>query len=397
MPKSITLKRTVIGAVLSAVLASCGTAGTSSAGSTTSSSPKVEGPINIGVAAGLTGYLAGADKPLVAGIKAAAAQINAKGGIGGAKINLIVRDMASTPTQGVTVTNQLILQDHVSALLTGFVSAATSAEAPIVARSQIPMVTASVQPPSGGSYIVSTYPQGSASAQLAINFAKSKLHAKSVGFLYSQTVFGQQGAAVLAAEAKSANLKVIGSEPVATTATDVTAQLSAVKGADVIIDFLTGPTHIIEASNAATLGIKAPIIMNNDSLSTFNVAASKNPNLYFIMPWPQLYPNVPNQAIKQADAVLNEAFVKSGGASAGDISFFGRGWDDMNILAAAMEKSGAVTGPKLMDALTNLTYTGTSAIYKFTPSQHQGMTGTPYAIAEKSGSGFKIAYSQQAS
>lgn len=378
---------------LSVAITACGTA-TSSSKSSTTSSTAAKGPIIIGVAAGLTGYLAGADKPLVAGIQAAAAQINASGGINGAKLNLIVRDMASTPTQGVTVTDQLISQDHVDAMLTGFVSSASAAEAPIVERSQIPVVTASVQPPTAGNYMVSTFPQGSASATLAIDFAKSKLSAKSVGFLYSQTVFGEQGASILAASAKAAGLKIVGSEPVATGATDITAQLSALKGADVIIDFLTGPNHIIEASDAATLGFKAPIIMNTDSLTVFRQAATKDSNLYFIMAWPQLYPNVPNSAIKQADKVLVTAYDKSGGISSGDISFFGRGWDDMYILATAMEQSGAVTGSKLMSALTNLTYTGTSAVYKFTPTQHQGMASQPYAIAELRGSNFTIAYSR---
>jgi len=369
--------------VVPLLVAACGS-------SSSSSSAATKSPIKVGMAVALTGYLANNDGPLTKGAELAAKDINSHGGVLGHPLQLIVENMASNPTQGVSVTTQLIRQDHVDALINGFTSAATAAETPIASAAQVPMVVASILPPDP-TWVFSTIPPNTDSVNVTMAFAVNKLHAKTVGILYSETPFGEQAAKVLAAAATSNGIKVIGSVAVPTTATDLTSELSSVKGADVIIDSLTGPPHLAEARAAATIGLKTPIIMAIDNRSIFKQATSIYPDIYFVAAPPQVYPNIANPAVRAQAGTFIKLYKKTYGTSAGE-TYAGRGWDAIQILTKAMEKSHAFTGPKLRAALENLTYTGTSAVYEYSPSNHDNLVGNPYVIARYVNGVIEVAY-----
>jgi len=89
-------------------------------------------PIEIGVAAGITGYLAAVDGPTAEGIQLAANALNASGGVDRHQLNVHVVDMASVAATGVTTVNQLLNQYNVNVIMTGSSSAGTAAETPIV-------------------------------------------------------------------------------------------------------------------------------------------------------------------------------------------------------------------------------------------------------------------------
>ena len=61
------------------------------------------------------------------------------------------------------------------------------------------------------------------------------------------------------------------------TATDFTPQLAAFKDAnpDAILDFMTGPAHILEAKAAATVGLKSALVMGLDDTPTFQQASRR--------------------------------------------------------------------------------------------------------------------------
>ena len=80
------------------------------------------------------------------GITLVADQINAAGGIkalGGARIELIVADSTSTPTQAATVAQRMITQNRVVAILGAFASSLTLALSEVTERRDIPLLTMS--------------------------------------------------------------------------------------------------------------------------------------------------------------------------------------------------------------------------------------------------------------
>src|SRR4030081_2554902 len=86
----------------------------------------------IGMSAGLTGYAATVDRAWRDGVEVAIAALNAKGGIAGKKIELVVEDNRSEPQEAVTVYRKMISSDNVNMFASGCVSAGNFAAAPLV-------------------------------------------------------------------------------------------------------------------------------------------------------------------------------------------------------------------------------------------------------------------------
>ena len=80
--------------------------------------------LTLGMVVGTTGAFAGGEAPLVNGTKLAVEDLNAKGGVGGKKINLVIEDTGSEQTGAVNAFNRIIGQDPVAIMnttLSGFV------------------------------------------------------------------------------------------------------------------------------------------------------------------------------------------------------------------------------------------------------------------------------------
>jgi len=397
MSNNLRLKRGRSGVALVSVgfaavlLAACGSTSTST---TSTSSTSTKAPIEIGVAVGLTGYLASDDVPFSNGVKLAAAALNAKGGIDGHKVDITLENMDSAAATGVTVVTQMIDQDHIDVLIGGSVSAATAAYAPILARAQVPMVAASVLP-TDDQWEFSTLQPTSETNVDDLGFVRSKLHLTKVAVIYSETPYGEGAAAKMEAEAKSLGLSVVSSQGVLTGATDMTPQLQSVQssGAQAIVDVLTGPVHIVEAKDAANLGMHIPIVMGQDTRSIFKQSTAAYPNVYWTALAAQVYPNNTNSQIKAANAAFLPVYEKTYGSTPGEANA-ARGWDSLHIIAQAVESSKAITGTKLDNALEHVSYAGTETLYQYTPTDHTGQLAVtnPLGIGHFVGNKSEIVY-----
>src|SRR6187455_2704851 len=74
-------------------------------------------PIKIGVNQPLTGPVAASGNFVTNGAKIAADEINAKGGILGQKLELVIEDNKSNPTEAAGVAEKLITSDKVPAMI----------------------------------------------------------------------------------------------------------------------------------------------------------------------------------------------------------------------------------------------------------------------------------------
>lgn len=82
-----------------------------------------DGPVKVGFAADLTGACAALAEDGLNGAKIAAAEINARGGILGRPLELIVRDTQTKPDEGAKVARELIVDEKID-VLTGVCSSA---------------------------------------------------------------------------------------------------------------------------------------------------------------------------------------------------------------------------------------------------------------------------------
>src|SRR5436309_13565907 len=98
------------------------------------------GPILIGQSTHLSGPLAATMTGVVAGQKLAIEEFNAKGGVGGRKVQMITLDDAYDPKKCVENVTKLIEQEKVTALYGLASTANVAAVLPLIAEKQVPLV-----------------------------------------------------------------------------------------------------------------------------------------------------------------------------------------------------------------------------------------------------------------
>src|SRR5215210_4014726 len=99
--------------------------------------------VKIGVFMSLTGSTAQFGISSTNGIKMAADEVNAAGGINGKQIELLVQDDRSDAQEAATIVTKFVTQDQVHAILGEVASSRSIAAAPIAQNAKIPMLTPS--------------------------------------------------------------------------------------------------------------------------------------------------------------------------------------------------------------------------------------------------------------
>jgi branched-chain amino acid transport system substrate-binding protein len=331
-----------------------------------------KGPIEVGAVAALTGYLAGYDAEFLNGLKLAVKVANDKGGADGHPLSLHIADGASNATTGVTVTNQLLNQFNVSVMLNGASSATSVAVHPINADAKVPMVILSQLPPDPKWAFLSTT-AFSRVMDLELQFATKHLKVKKIGIIYNQTPAAQSATKTLQELAPKFGLEVATIQGVEVTATDFTPQMAAFKDANVeaVLDFMTGPAHILEAKAAATVGLKAALVMGLDDTPTFRQASAAYPNSYLSAIPVQVYPEIADAKMKAAVGAFVEEHKKAGLDPAG-VQAAASGWDAVFMSVEAVKKSGTTAGELLRAAFETLDYQGAVTHWRFSAADHSG-------------------------
>src|SRR5688500_5799470 len=97
-------------------------------------------PIKIGVTQPLTGAFAASGNYVAQGAKMAEDHINAAGGVLGRKIQLVIEDNKSNPTEAVATAEKLIGKDKVPVMMGAWSSTLTLAIMPKLMEYQVPML-----------------------------------------------------------------------------------------------------------------------------------------------------------------------------------------------------------------------------------------------------------------
>ena len=180
----------------------------------------------IGMSAGLTGYAATVDRAWRDGVEVAIAALNAKGGILGRKIELVVEDNRSEPQEAVTVYRKMICSDKVNMFASGCVSAGNFAAAPIVVRAEKPMVLCSILPqqPDHVKWAFTTIPPPRFEVVTRLEYLKNKTQVKKIGVLHDPSPYANPQKKAAEKEAKDFGLEVVGIEQYKTDDADLSAR-----------------------------------------------------------------------------------------------------------------------------------------------------------------------------
>lgn len=306
--------------------------------------------IKIGVAGAHSGDLASYGLPTVKAAELVVNDINAKGGINGKKVELLVEDDVCKPEVATNTATKLVSQG-VHIVLGHICSGATKAALPIYKEANIIVMSPSATNPGltqSGDYpnFYRTIASDDAQARTEVDFATGVIGAKKIAIIHDKGDYGK-GLAEFAKTfvEQSGKAEVVLYEGVTPGAVDYSAVVQKIKrsGADAII---FGGYHP-EASKIVTQMRKKrmdTIFISDDGVKddTFIKVAGKNAEgVYATGP-----ADVANNPIGKA---AEEAHVKAYGTESG--AFFPNAYTAILAITNALEKAGSTDSAAIAKVL----------------------------------------------
>jgi len=333
--------------------------------------------IKIGVNEPLTGPFAASGTYVVNGAKIAADEANAKGGVLGQKIELVIEDNKSNPTEAAAVAEKLITRDKVPVIMGAWGSSLTLAVMPKLLEYKVPMVvetsSSSKITTSGNPYIFRISPPSSVEANEFKTIAP-KLGIKKADFLVINNDWGRGAAEDFGKVLKDMGVQVGLVEVMDQASQDMRAQLSKIKATDSDTIMVTTAVEQLTLilKQAAALGITKKIVTTGGSqnpdqlIDQAGAAANGSMHLTTFAPW---YPEkTPDPAATKY--FLNE-WKSRGFAFAGATESF-RGYDGIRTVINAIQRASKADPGAITEALWKTDFMGLNGRIKF---EKQGPAG----------------------
>lgn len=330
-------------------------------------------------------------------------KLNAEGGIGGKKLELIVADTESDPAKAATIVNKFIYKDKVTAIIGPTLTDEGMNVKKIVHAGKTPIVMTVGGDPviMGGKFgpydWVFKSPQRSKTAvERLFMYLKDKGLTK-IALLSADDGFGKDGMRWMEELGPQYGIELVIKESFGARDTDMTAQLTKAKNASplALVVWTTGPAGSIVAKNRAQLGIDLPLFqchgLPDPKYIELAGAASEGDRMPAtkLMVAAELPDSDPQKPVIQD-------FIKLYTDKGYDKQFpinthSGYAWDAIMLVAKAIEKAG--TEPEALRAAIESTtgYVGVSGTYNLTTEDHNGLNADSMVMVQVKGGTFIMA------
>ncbi|WNJ93127.1 ABC transporter substrate-binding protein [Bosea sp. 685] len=339
----------------------------------------------IGVSAGLTGYAATVDRAWRDGVELAAAAVNAKGGVMGRKIQVIVEDNRSEPQESVTVYRKMLSSDKVDVFVSGCVSAGNFAAAGLLLRAKVPMMLCSILPQLAEHlpWAFTTLPPAGFEVDKRLEFLKEKTQVRKIAVLHDPTPYANLQKTVAERNAAKYGLEIVSIEQYKQDDADLSVQISKARsaGAGAILKIGLGGTTLTAAKNIKQLGADMLLLTSLEDLAVFGPVAEVLGDKFFFVASPsQVYEALPDGPLKSGIKAFLDPWREK--YRDRDPNWASRGWDGVMLTVAAVEQAKSFEGEKVRAAYEELKgFQGTTGVYNFRPDLHQGITENPFVLA----------------
>ncbi|MFN5350039.1 MAG: ABC transporter substrate-binding protein [Polaromonas sp.] len=198
--------------------------------------------LKFGLAMPLSGSQAlyGADQ--VKAAQWAVADINAKGGVNGKQLEMIVVDTQADPQMGINAVKRLTSVDKVPVFITAW-SSVVKAVAPIANRDKVLELSVGANSPDIaklGDYVYTTFPLAEVDVSSLAKYTFTTLGKKTAAVMYINNDSGVEGAAIYKSVFEKAGGKVVAYEAYDAKATEFTGALLKVKASNAEIIHIQG-------------------------------------------------------------------------------------------------------------------------------------------------------------
>jgi branched-chain amino acid transport system substrate-binding protein len=319
--------------------------------------------IKIGVTQPLTGAFAASGNYVAQGAKIAEEEINKAGGVLGKKIQLIVEDNKSNPTEAVATAEKLIVRDKVPVMMGAWSSTLTLAVMPKLEEYKVPMLVETSSSgkitTSGNPYIFRISPTSQMEAKAFTPLFK-KMNIKKADFLATNNDFGLGASKEFSEAAKADGVQIGVMETMDPKATDFSAQLAKIKASGGDTLFVTTAVEQITLilKQAKDQQLNTRIITTGGSNSPDQLIQQAGPaadgsyHLVFFTPW---FPD----AVKNPDIAKKfVALWNAKGHNVGGLTEGFRGWDGLHVIVAAIKAAGKAEPEAITKAMWGVKVAG---------------------------------------
>jgi branched-chain amino acid transport system substrate-binding protein len=335
-------------------------------------------PIKVGALLAVTGPASLLGAPEARTLEMRVQELNARGGVGGRPIQLILKDTGSSPEKAVSFAHQLIDEEKVFAILGPSTSGETMQVKAIAEEGKtllLSMAAAEVIVNPVAPHVFKVAPKDSFAVEVIFQRMK-KMGVTRIGLLSSNTGFGKGGKEQVEKLAPQYGITLAVNDVYDKNATDLTAEVTKLKAAGVqaVLNWSIEPAQSIVVKNVRQLGLAIPIFQSHGfaNLQYVKAAGSAAEGVIFpasrIVVADQLPASDPQKPVVEA---YRKAYESRYGE---DVSTFGgHAWDAFGILVKAIEQAGP-DRDKVRAAVESMKgFVGTAGIFNFSPTDHTGL------------------------
>jgi len=335
-------------------------------------------PIKVGALLAVTGPASFLGAPEARTLEMLVQELNAKGGIGGRPVQLVVKDTGASPEKAVSFARQLIEEERVLAILGPSTSGeslqvkaiAEEGKTPLLSMAAADGIVNPVLP-----HVFKVAPRDSYAVEVIFQRMK-KMGITRIGFLSSNTGFGKGGKEQVEKLAPQYGITLAVNEVYDKAATDLTAEVTKLKAANVqaVLNWSIEPAQSIVVKNVRQLGLAFPIFQSHGFANLQYVKAAGPAAEGVIFPASRIVVAGDLPASNPQKPVV-EAYRKAYEARYGeDVSTFGgHGWDAFGILVKAITEAGPDRA-RVRAAIENMKgFVGTAGVFSFSPQDHNGL------------------------
>lgn len=333
----------------------------------TLAAPLAGAQIKVGVFGPMTGDAAGYGQSLREAAEMVVNEKNAKGGVLGQKIQLVIGDDAGKPEQAVNVAKRLATNDNVLIMLGSISSPASLAASQVAQQTQTPQIvisgTAQRITTQGNQWVFrSAVPDTKLAGDLA-DFVNEKFAGKKkAAFLYVNDDFGRGGIEAFKARGQKYGMEWVADEKYGRGDLDFTAQLTRIKNAnpDFVIEWSRYAEGALIAKQRLQSAIAVPFL-GSDGVAHpkyLELGAQSVNGIYYATHFsPSTVSG--NQAGEAFIARIKATLKK-------DPDFVhAQAFDAITAAITAIEKAGAADKTKIRDALRAVDFEGARGRFKF--------------------------------
>ncbi len=336
--------------------------------------------IKVGAILAVTGPASFLGGPEARTLEMMVEEINAKGGINGNKIDLIIKDSGANPEKAISFTKQLIEEDKVFAILGPSTSGETMKIKNIVEEAKMILIScaaAEVIVNPVAKYVFKT-PQKDSHAVQKIYGAMKDMGITKIAVLVGNTGFGKAGKGQLEKMASDFGIEVVMAEVYDKKSTDlsaVVAKLMSNKDIQAVVNWSIVPAQGILAKNMRQAGWDVPLFQSHGFGNVKYIEAGGAAAEGIIFPAGRLLianslpEDHPQKQLLVKYLIDYEKTYPDDKVS----TFGGHAYDALTILVAAIEKAGT-DKEKVRDAIENLQgVAGTAGVFNFSAEDHNGL------------------------